>query len=266
VSRWRERRQDGDAVEILEFRCNICGTRSEARRATLERESRSCDTCGSTMRWRSIIHLLSLALFEKSRAIADFPTDHGVRGIGLSDWPGYAARLPSRLDYVNTFLDADPQLDIAEFHPKLEGQLDFILSSDVFEHVPPPVHRAFVNSRRMLRPGGVLVLTVPYHDDRATKEHFPNLHDFRVETREGKRVLVNITPGGDREEFEDLVFHGDTASTNGSLEMRDFGEADIVEHLHEAGFTDIHIHREPALEHGIEWRVPWSLPISARAA
>ncbi len=42
--------------------------------------------------------------------------------------------------------------------PKLEGQLDFVISSDVFEHVPPPVDIAFENTRRMLRPGGLFVL------------------------------------------------------------------------------------------------------------
>jgi SAM-dependent methyltransferase len=251
-------------VEIVDFRCNVCGAMSSARRDEIDREIPGCP-CGSTLRWRSVIHVLSLGLFGKSLAIDDFPTDHARRGIGMSDWDGYALRLPAKLDYVNTFLERDPRLDITEFNPKLESQLDFIISSDVFEHVPPPVERAFENSRRMLRPGGVLVLTVPYSLEPHTREHFPELFEYRVEVRDGGRVLLNTTRDGRQQEFDDLVFHGDTACAGGSLEMRVFSRADLLAQLERAGFRDITTHDEPELAFGIEWHVDWSLPISARA-
>jgi hypothetical protein len=48
------------------------------------------------------------------------------------------------------------------------------------------------------------------------------------------------------------------------LEMRVFSESGVLRELEHAGFTDIHIHREPYSQFGIAWPQEWSLPISAR--
>ena len=253
-------------VDNLPFQCNICGSRTSAPLPAFERDTPSCGVCGSIVRWRAVVHLLSTGLFGESLAIRDFPESTHLHGLGMSDWVGYAELLPFKLDYANTFVDRDPQLDITVFKPKLEGQLDFVISSDVFEHVPPPVDVAFENTRRMLKPGGLFVLTVPYRIDLPTQEHFPGLNEYSIEVRDGHRVLVNITKDGERQEFDNLVFHGDTASQDGSLEMRVLSEDDIVRHLAAAGFTDIHVCREPEERFGIRWEAPWSLPITARAA
>ncbi len=96
---------------------------------------------------------------------------------------------------------------------------DFIISSDVFEHVVPPVSRAFENVWKMLKPGGVFVLTVPYGAQRETVEHFPELNEFSIVERDGSFVLRNKTRTGVLQEFNDLVFHGGPRTT---LEMRVF--------------------------------------------
>ena len=43
----------------------------------------------------------------------------------------------------------------------LASTCDFVISSDVLEHVAPPYERALSNLLRLLKPGGLLVLTVP---------------------------------------------------------------------------------------------------------
>ena len=57
---------------------------------------------------------------------------------------------------------------------------DFIIASDVFEHIAPPVSRAFVNARRLLKPGGVMIFSVPFSLEADTVERFPELFDYRL--------------------------------------------------------------------------------------
>jgi hypothetical protein len=77
----------------IAFRCNICSTLNRARLEQFSRETPSCRRCGSTVRMRSVVHCLSLMLFGRSLALSEMPADPAIRGIGLSDWEGYASRL-----------------------------------------------------------------------------------------------------------------------------------------------------------------------------
>src|SRR5439155_25856884 len=126
------------APGTLSFRCNVCGGASMAKLAELERDKSSCSHCGSTVRARSIVHVLSIELFGQSLALPDFPVRGDLRGLGMSDWDGYAIPLAAKLDYQNTYYHREPRLDITHIDAELEGQFDFIISTDVFEHVPPP--------------------------------------------------------------------------------------------------------------------------------
>lgn len=250
-------------AELLAFRCNICGTHGEAPRTAFGRESASCMACGSTVRMRAVVHLLSQALFGRSLAIDEFPQDTRPRGIGLSDWIEYAERLARKLDYTNTFYHCEPQLDITDIPDESAGSCDFVISTDVFEHVVPPVSRAFEGARRLLKPGGTLILTVPFSLNADTVEHFPLLHDYRIEaTDNGNHVLHNRCADGSMQRFESLVFHGGPGET---LEMRVFCKDSLERDLRDAGFVDIRFHDEPVPEFGIFWQQPWSLPVTACA-
>ena len=185
-----------------------------------------------------------------------------MRGLGLTDSENYASRLAQKFDYHNTYLHQEPYLDItAELSSDQLGSYDFVISSEIFEHVRPPVARAFENVFRLLRPGGLFILTVPYGLQPETIEHFPELHDFSVAEVDGKHVLTNITRGGAVQKFDRLVFHGGPGTT---LEMRVFAECDIIRHLTSVGFLNVAIHREPLFQFGIWWPQQWSRPISAR--
>jgi SAM-dependent methyltransferase len=210
---------------------------------------------------RAIVHLLSTELFGRSMPISAFPVRPDIRGIGLSDWIGYAAQLPHKLNYSNTYYHQEPRLDITVIDPALEGTLDFLISTDVFEHVAPPVSICFENSYRLLKPNGVLILSVPYDLGPATREHFPELHDYQIVHQDDKPILIDVTADGRRQVFEDLVFHGGEGET---LEMRYFSETGLLAELKKAGFQCIKIHHEPALAYGIYWHDRQQLPITAR--
>lgn len=247
----------------LTFICNICGTRCFEPLEGLQRERPSCHHCRSTVRQRSLIHLLSLHYFGQSLALPGFPLRKDLRGVGTSDWDGFAVPLAQRLGYTNTYYHQPPKLDIINIPDDMTGTLDFLITSDVLEHVAPPVARAFVNIRRLLKPGGVLIITVPWVPDGETREHFPDLFEYEIgKSAFGKPVLTNTCRDGRKEEFSDLVFHGGAGET---LEMRVFSKKGLLQQLESAGFVNIRVQGEDFLPHGIRWQSPWSLPLTAEA-
>jgi SAM-dependent methyltransferase len=248
------------------YQCNICGQVSSFPMASLDREVSTCPTpgCGSTARFRSIIHILSVELFGRSLALPDFPERKDLVGVGMSDWSGYALPLAEKLSYTNTYYHTDPHLDITDISGWEPGSLDFIISTEVFEHIAPPVSRGFENCLTLLRPGGVLVLSTPcaFGPGLVTQEHFPDLYEYEiVEPEPGHYRLINTTRSGETQEFDDLVFH---EGAGVALEMRVFAEEPLLRGLTEAGFQSVRSRREPDWEHGIYWPSPHSWPISAR--
>ncbi|MGA2436678.1 MAG: hypothetical protein ABSG25_15490, partial [Bryobacteraceae bacterium] len=93
--------------------------------------------------------------------LLQFPSNTPVKGIGLTDPACLAITLAQRFTYRNTFLHAEPRLDIRTGSSPV-GELDFLIASEVFEHVEPPVASAFRNVASLLRRSGVLLLTVPW--------------------------------------------------------------------------------------------------------
>jgi len=232
--------------------------------AKLTREAGACPACGANVRFRSMIHLLSLRLFGRSLPVDSFPESaSALTGLGMSDAHIYADRLAARCRYTNTYYHQEPRLDLMNPSDAHLDRYDFVISSDVLEHVNPPMALAFRNLRRILKKGGALIFSVPFKLDGETVEHYPELHDYSVRKRGDAYVLVNRTADGRLQEYTDLVFHGGPGST---LEMRLFSEPSLRAELAQAGFMDVTFHREPAFESGIYWSEPWSVPITAVAA
>ncbi len=249
--------------DLLSYRCNVCGGFCRSGMESLTREEPTCGSCGSTVRMRAMVRLVSVELLGKSLCLPDFPRRRDLRGIGLSDWDGYARGLARKFRYTNTFYHQKPRLDIMEVDGFAASSLDFVISTDVLEHVVPPISRAFHNVSRLLKPGGVFLFSVPYLLEGETIEHFPELHDYTLSREKGKWVLANRTVDGREQRFDDLIFHGGEGST---LQMRAFCLPSLYRHFEEAGFTDIAIRDEPDLAHGIIWSLPFSVPMTARKA
>lgn len=213
------------------------------------RERWSCRHCGSSVRFRSVIHALSIELFGKSLAITDFPVRRDIVGIGLSDGDSYGLRLGKKLSYTNTYYHKAPLFDITSIDESQCGQYDFIISSDVFEHVCQPISRAFENACKVLKPGGVMILTVPYTAGK-TREHFPDIEKFSV-TKQGEEwILDGTTTEGEARTYKDLTFHGGPGTT---VEFRLFGEDSLMQESYAAGFEQVRVHEEAVEEFGICW-------------
>ena len=248
-----------------DFTCIVCGHRNHEvpLPQVQNREFQSCAHCRSSLRMRAIVRLLSVELFGKAMPLPAFPVDASIRGIGMSDWEGIARPLAQKFSYVNTFYHAEPRMDIADIDEALVARHRFLISGDVFEHIPLfALERAFRNSRRLLEPGGIFILTVPFVREGETREHFPRLHDFRIEEVEGRRRLLNRTADGEDEVFENLVFHGGEGST---LEMRMFSEGDLLRRLRDAGFSSVQVRIDHDPAFGVDWPIDYAVPIVARA-
>jgi SAM-dependent methyltransferase len=248
----RKRRQRAmPQCAMVSFLCNICGHADSLPAADISRESGICLYCGSTVRFRSIAHALAVELLGETRSLPSLPTRKDIRGIGLSDWLGYAELLRDKFSYKNTYYHKHPRLDICDPEHAEHGLYDFVISSDVFEHVPPPVDRAFEGAFKLLKPGGLLICSVPSIDG-TTDEHFPELHRFSLhKTKDGGQyTLSNLTADGRKQEFTDLVFHGGSGST---LEMRVFGKESLRDHFMRAGFEQPRTYGDNVPELGIFW-------------
>jgi SAM-dependent methyltransferase len=247
----------------IAFRCNLCGTKARATLPALSRETPSCPRCGSTVRFRSIAQLVVRELLGRDEALADLAPRRDLGGIGLSDADCYARPLARVFDYRNTYFHTEPRLDITDVDRSLHGKHDFVVASDVLEHVVPPVSRAFDGALALLKPGGTFVMTVPFSLEPDTVEHYPDLHEWHVEHAGDAWSVVNRTADGRMQRFERPVFHGGPGTT---LEMRLFSRDALLRAFERAGFANVRIADEPCLRFGIHWPEPWSVPMVARKA
>lgn len=112
-----------------------------------------------------------------------------------------------------------------------DGQLDLIVSNDVFEHVPHPA-KAFSECARALKSSGVMLATIPFLRDHDVSVTRARLIDGRVEHK--------LPP----------AFHGNPVSADGSLVFTDFGW-DVLNVMKSAGFSDVglDVYASPELGH-----------------
>lgn len=227
------------------FTCNICGTANaydpEAHRRT---PGALCSGCGSSVRFRKIAFLAATRIFGGPAALYQHAPNELV-GVGLSDAPPYAEALARVSRYTNTFVHGEPYLDIVR-GSETYRDLDYVISSDVFEHTRPPAARPFHTVYEMLRPGGRLLLSVPTTGRYI--EHFPELHDCRLLKVGDVRVLVNATADGRLQVFDQLRFHGGPGET---LEMRIYSVEAVERNLQAAGFSSWDLVRLNRPEFGI---------------
>lgn len=231
---------------IVEYYCNICGQRNSERADRFHRELTACISCGSNPRFRGLMHVLCCEIFGQPLVLDDAPSNLPITGVGFGDSGIYAQKLTRIFAYQNTYLDQQPQLDIS--NPASSQRylpVDFVVCSEIFEHLAPPLQKAFANLRALLRPGGLLVFSVPTTAAAETVEHFPNFHSAHIIKFDDEHVLVNRSEDGQLE-----IFRHRPGTV---LEMRVFSESHLVRYLHDASFTDVRIYSDPIPEIGYLW-------------
>jgi hypothetical protein len=197
------------------FTCNICGERSIFQRAHyVNPETPSCSHCQSNVRLRWLVHKLSIAFLGRSIPLPGFPSEKSIAGLGLTDPEPLATELAARFNYLNTYLTTEPQFDI-RFDPSPLGDLDFLIASEVFEHVEPPVSNAFHNAAGLLRKTGLLLLTTPWVWEGNPATAIPELHDWRLEKHGEDWTIFNRRSDDRVERFSNMSFDGSPGASLG---------------------------------------------------
>jgi len=169
-------RRAASAVEVAVGFCHVCGQRSaflgyEPVDYPCKRNSFVCQGCGASARNRHVAQciLAHLPTAPASVSLRAFAANFGGR-IWLTATTGAIADA----------LGANPGCVASEFHDGAasgerrggvlcqdlhatsfaDGSFDLVVTEDVLEHVAEP-RRAFLELRRVLRPGGLHVATVP---------------------------------------------------------------------------------------------------------
>ncbi len=215
----------------MQGRCGLCGKTTVFRAGPAAgsiREALHCSACGVFARQRAVAMVLFDALADPARArvyatenASSFyvqlrnrvgrlrGSEYGIgwcRRLRMSSWLWRSGACELvRLEDVTALSFAD-------------AGLDGIVCQDVLEHVPD--HAAALREfARVLKPGGVLVLTVPwYHDAQQST---------RVAWPDGK---------GGLEFLGEPEYHGDPVH-GGALCFHHFGW-DLLDAMREAGFSD----------------------------
>jgi SAM-dependent methyltransferase len=99
-----------------------------------------------------------------------------------------------------------------------DGQFDYVLSFEVFEHIPD-FRRAFAECARVLSPGGRMCFSVPFRQD---------LYDHVIH--------ASVMPDGSVEHHHPPEIHGDPLS-DGCLCFQHFGWR-LLDDLADAGFSN----------------------------
>jgi SAM-dependent methyltransferase len=211
-----------------------------------ERERTVCRICKSTSRERAVAQAIRKALELR-------PNTERMVGVSDSKWGVKFATELLGERYVNHHYHQEPLLDIVNPDPALFDSADIVSCCEVLEHIEPPAARAFTGLFKILKPGGIAVLSVPHsRAGEAHIEHFPEMSDTKLEM-EPSPHWTGFTPDGEFHSFGDLVFHGGLGST---LEFRTYSQDSFRAFLEDAGFKILEILPNDRL-HGIVWG-PWS--------
>lgn len=147
--------------------CNICGWQGR-RFLTFWHRSVLCPKCGSMVRHRLIAAAITECadlrdVLRPDAAVLHVSPEYCVRRFVEPRVGEYV-----RADYMTD--DCDVHVNLTDMREIPDGRFDVIIACDVLEHIEDDI-AAFRESRRVLRPGGVAIFTVPQVDaDVATYE------------------------------------------------------------------------------------------------
>ena len=207
--------------------CHYCRQSTEMAYRSLWsynlREGLTCKKCGLNTRQRLMSYLIRqcvqdgfrIYLYEQrtrffARIRDTLPQCElvGSEYLGESRAPGERVGKLIHEDAANLSFESD--------------SFDIIVSQDVFEHVPD-IDAAFREAFRVLKKGGILLLSVPFFWDKEKTEKCAVIEDGQV--------MILRSP----------VYHGNPMSRKGSLVYHNFGW-DLADIIRNAGFSDAELY------------------------
>ena len=209
--------------------------------AYTRRESLFCRLCCSSLRVRGFADVLLTLYGSGAKAVAELVRQEQFRRLEIAEinpigplgaaLHSFLAQLPHLVlsEYraagrSGEVIDGSRNEDICRLTYD-DGSFDLVLSSDTLEHVPD-YRAALSETRRVLRPGGRHIFTVPIVASRATT-------NTRAEVDSDGEVVHLLAP----------LYHGRGSGLyhyvpvgQDLLTFTEFG-ADLVDRMREAGFA-----------------------------
>jgi SAM-dependent methyltransferase len=165
-----------------------------------------CTECGSNLRSMALAGAI-MACFGHEGPFREFLAGETARGLGVLEINEAGRLTPFLKELPRHKLVKYPQVDMMSL-PFGEAAIDLVVHSDTLEHVPDPV-LGLSECRRVLRPGGCCVFTVPIVVGRLTRSRDglpPSYHgspdnpvDCTVRTEYGADVWTHVMLAGFRE-------------------------------------------------------------------
>jgi len=229
---------------VVDGRCTLCDAaihEETAGKAMDFREGLVCPRCRCNARQRAAAIVLFEALDGRADAHA-YATEQATpfytalkRRMSHLSGSEYVREWRRRLR-LSTYLWRNGVRELVRFADltalqRRDASLDAIVSLDVLEHLPD--HRpALRECARVLRPGGTLLVTVPF-----------------VPAFAQSRRLARMRDDGTIEHFAEPEYHGDPVS-GGVLCFQHFGW-DLLDDMRDAGFVEARARLVFAPEAGI---------------
>ena len=247
--------------DVIKGTCLVCGSRIQYSQDISTREVAICKNCNATGRDNCIAYSISNIICNKIISLKDHKVNKNIKIVGLSDGLVYADILQKKYDYINTFYHCEPRLNISDPPHHMFGKYDILISTEVIEHVLGRTLDAFNGSIRLLKPGGIMIFSVPYTLEEQTLEHYrSDLVDYKpIQDDKGNWLVELHYADGGKEIDHSPIFHGGPGAT---LEIRRFNLDRLMYELEWVGFEDITVLVKNMPEHGINWE-PWSRMIVA---
>lgn len=222
-------------IEIPE-RCNLCGNQNAflSDEGNSLREAR-CSSCGASVRNSDVarvivdtftkkhITLQEAVPYLKDISIYESESTGPIHNI-LINTNNYVFSEYFRDVVPGTTNNQGVRCEDLQNLKFLDNAFDLVITQDVFEHIREPL-KAFSEIRRILKPNGYHIFTVPFHEGKNTL----------------KRTVVE---NGVDKNIQLPICHPDALSVDGALVYTDFGE-DLIEIVDSIGFetNKIELHK-----------------------
>lgn len=232
---WRKNGIGPNEIEFSE-RCNLCGNHNAFRSEEGDslREAR-CSSCGASVRNSDVARVIvdtfapkNFALREalpylKDVSIYESESTGPIHNI-LINSNNYVFSEYFRDVMLGTTNNQGVRCEDLQNLKFQDNAFDLVITQDVFEHIREPL-KAFSEIRRILKPNGYHIFTVPFHEGKNTLK--------RAVVEDGKDK--NIQPP---------IYHPDALNVDGALVYTDFGE-DSIEIIDSIGFetNKIELHK-----------------------
>jgi SAM-dependent methyltransferase len=223
-----------------------------------------CKNCGSYWRTRSVIDAIKFKYrFDKRVSFRDLKPDFSLKTLGMTDDTSITKSMPTKFMHVNSFYDEFPKVDLLNLSKELHECFDLVICTDVFEHIPNNIEKAFMNLYTIIKKNGLLVFSVPlvpvnnkYYDfnldlikselNQIHKEYYPGMTNWEY---------INVDNSIRWEDSNSEIhlnhepeFHGGDGLT---LTFRLFSKDSIESFLRSAGFRGIEMFVNPVSKRNI---------------